>query len=591
MNTYALDFESYYDGDCSIKTLGPRGYFSHPKFSAYLMSVVGTDGTRYCGHPKDFDWGLLAGGRVLSHNASFDQSLYFFGVEQNWWPSIDFAEWHCTADMTAYLGLPRSLKNAASVVLGVEADKTVRDNMKGKTWGSMSKEFQEEVIEYALKDSEYCLELWHKLSDKWPEWERNISRVNREIGQRGLPIDTDLLKKNLEQIRIELFNAEQSIPWIADGATPLSRKAFNEQCRLQGVEPPSSLASGNEEADKWFAAFQDSCPWARAVQNYRRINSFLRKLESFDHGTMADGRYYGGLMYCGANPTARFSGSGGNLNLQNLPREEMFGVNFRHMVRPKEGNKLIIADLSQIEVRTLCWLAKDWKALELIKQNDDIYEAFATLLMRFDPVNDGPLRKFPEMRHRIKSIVLGCGYGMGYAKFASFSGMDINEAERCVLLYRSQMTRVVEFWRSLDSDLRTACSLSVPLSLDLPSGRSLQYKELCRLKDPKAVGRFRYVGKIVRNGQFRDFPLWGGVLAENLSQGLARDIFSDMMLRVEEAGIPIILHVHDELVCEVPEEAAEEALATVLKIMSTPPSWIDNIPVAAEGHICDLYSK
>ncbi len=590
MITYAVDFESYYDGDCSITTLGPRGYFSHPSFDAYMVTIVGDDGFVFAGCPRGFDWSLLNGQRVLSHNASFDESLYLFGVEAGWFSSCIPAEWHCTADMTAFLGLPRSLKNASATVFGLEVNKTTRDNMKGKQWGSMTEEFKVEVTQYAIVDSELCLRLWQELSDQWSEVERNISLMNRRVGQRGLPIDTTLLRTSLEQIRTELFNAEQSIPWISD-YTPLSRKAFNEQCRKQGIEPPASPAAGDADADKWFAAFQDACPWARAVQNYRRINAFLRKLESFDNGTMPDGRYYGGLMYCGANPTARFSGSGGNLNLQNLPREETFGVNFRHLIRPKAGYKLIVADLSQIEVRTLCWLAKDLKALKLIKESDDIYHAFGVLLGMHDPAN-GALKDYDkQLRHKVKSIVLGCGYGMGATKFSAFSGMPMDEAEKAVALYRERMSLVPKYWRSLDQDMATACAVSEPFELDLPSGRSLRYGKVRRMKEAGSVTRFRYIGKIVRNGQLRDFPLWGGILTENLSQGLARDIFSDMMLRVDAAGFPVILHVHDEMVCEVPEAQAEEALAKILEIMHTPPSWIPDIPVAAEGGILDLYTK
>lgn len=269
----------------------------------------------------------------------------------------------------------------------------------------------------------------------------------------------------------------------------------------------------------------------------------------------------------------------------------MFGVNFRHMIRPKDGNKLIVADLSQIEVRTLCWLAQDKKALELIRESDDIYHAFGVLLGLHDPAN-GPLKEYDkQLRHKVKSIALGCGYGMGANKFSAFSGMTLDEATNAVSLYRERMKAVPKFWRSLDQDMATACAVGEPFSLDLPSGRSLRYGKIKRMKEIGSVNRFRYIGKIVRNGQLRDFPLWGGILTENMSQGLARDIFSDMMLRVDAAGFPIILHVHDEMVCEVPEDKAEEALSTILKIMSVPPSWIPDIPVAAEGHICDMYSK
>ena len=93
----------------------------------------------------------------------------------------------------------------------------------------------------------------------------------------------------------------------------------------------------------------------------------LKKIKSFENATIEDLRYYGGCLYFGAH-TGRYSGSGGNLNLQNLPRAEHFGVNLRHMLRAPKGYKFIIADLSQIEVRTLCWLARDMKVLEQIKK-------------------------------------------------------------------------------------------------------------------------------------------------------------------------------------------------------------------------------
>lgn len=874
MITYALDFETYYDGDCSITTLGPRGYFSHPNFDAYMVTVVGDDGYCFAGHPKDFNWSVLKDHTVVMHNASFDESLYLYGVEQNWYPKVDF-DCHCTADMVAFLGLPRSLKNATAAVFGIEMAKTTRDNMKGKQWSSMTDEFKKEVTEYAIKDAEFCLRLWQELSPQWSATERRISHLNRKIGQRGLPIDTELLQKNLSQIKTELFEAEQSIPWIGD-YTPLSRKAFNEQCRKQGIQPPASLAKDSVDADAWFLEHQQNCPWARAVQNYRRINAFLRKLESFDSGTMPDGRYYGGFMYCGANPTARFSGSGGNLNLQNLPREPMFGVNFRHMVKPKAGHKLIVADLSQIEVRTLCWLAKDTKALDLIRESEDIYHAFGVLLGLHDPAN-GQLRDYDKaLRQKVKSIVLGCfepdtlvltesgwkpilyldlldrvwdgvewvehkgvicqgeqptirkygvgatadhgiltehgwqewhevttnpslmlsarssatlpclsglikiehgiqklsvsagglvswtdtilnrerlsdavfavnkdplkpiveiadtkssfkimtqdndsliesqrvsiaattkmmrhigitggeeskslshggridesfslilqhsmggivqsynltelttmkvmrpitsdscrdlticetdvqyqecrnelqnlkrrslvydvsfagprnrftiltdegpvvvhncGYGMGPNKFASFSGLPAEEAEVAVRTYRNKMSSVVKFWRSLDKDMAMAYTLGETFTLDLPSGRSMGYGKLKRMKEAGSLNRFRYIGKMIRMGKVRDFSLWGGILTENLSQGLARDIFSDMMLRVGDAGYKIVMHVHDEMVVEVAEEDSEQALIDILSIMHTAPEWISDIPVAAEGHILDLYSK
>ena len=113
METYALDFETYYDKSCSIKNLGSLGYFSHPEFEAYMVSVVGTDGTKFVGHPDFFDWHTLNGNIVIAHNASFDETLHLYGIKEGWWPEAKPQEWFCTADMAAFCKLPRSLKGAA----------------------------------------------------------------------------------------------------------------------------------------------------------------------------------------------------------------------------------------------------------------------------------------------------------------------------------------------------------------------------------------------------------------------------------------------------------------------------------------------
>tara|TARA_R100000654_G_scaffold6209_1_gene16470 strand:- start:4195 stop:5988 length:1794 start_codon:yes stop_codon:yes gene_type:complete len=597
MNTFAIDYETYYDKECSIRTLGVLGYFSHPNFDAYMVSVVGTEGTKFVGHPKDFDWSLLDGNVVLSHNASFDETLFLYGVSQNWWDNCEPAEWHCTADLAAYCKLPRSLKGSTAQLFNLTVDKSTRDNMSGKRWENMSPEFKEEVSEYALKDSELCLRLWEALKDQWPQFERDISAVNRKIVQRGIPIDTDLLKTQLETINKALFEAEQNIPWL-DEKPLLSRAAFDQQCLLLGLTPPHSLAEADEEAQKWIEEHRDEHKWIGAVKSWRRINSIKKKLESFDYATMPDGRYYGGCMYFGAH-TGRFSGSGGNLNLQNLPREEMFGVNLRHLICPKPDKKLIVVDLSQIEVRTLCWLAKDREMMEEIKNTDDIYEAFAIRFGMWDEEKGILKKEDPEKRHAVKAMVLGCGYGAGAKRFASMSSIPEKEAQKRVDTYRSKMKKIKSLWYEYSEDIKGSVSvtggydadgkrLHPKFTVDLPSGRILDYGTLQTGGDPSNT---QYTAKVPRHGKYVPVRLWGGLVAENASQALARDIFSDMLLRVDKAGYNIVMHVHDEMVVEADANEAEEVLHNVIKIMSEPPDWISDIPVAAEGSIQTRYEK
>ena len=587
LHTFAVDYETYYDKSCSIKTLGTLGYFSHPEFDAYRVSVVGDEGTSFVGHPKDFDWSILEGHIILSHNASFDETLFIYGVKRNWWPNFTWAEWHCTADLAAYCGLPRSLKGSTAEVFNLEISKETRNAMMGKRWENMPEEFKKEVDAYALKDSELCLRLWEELKDRWPERERKISQVNRLCSQRGLPMDLDLLKVQQEGIAKLLFDAENSIPWIGQAPT-LSRKAFNEECRKLGLEPPHSLALTDEDANAWIKKHGKKYTWIGAVRDFRRINALKRKLESFNYATMSDGRYYGGIMYFGAH-TGRFSGSGGNLNLQNLPRGEIFGTNLRNLISTPPDKRLVIADLSQIEVRTLCWLAQDEEALNEIRGSDDIYEVFAERFDLWDSEKNGVLKnENPKLRHLVKTMVLGCGYGASATRFASIADMSMEEAEKSVKLYRNRMQRVVHFWNHLGRKLFVAYNTCSDFTIDLPSGRTLNYG---KVKSVLQNGRRNYVAMITRGAKRIPVKLYGGLLAENASQALARDVFSDILLRLESLGHNTIMHVHDEVVIEAKKDDADQILCDVLAAMSEPISWVPDLPLEAEGKVTERYEK
>ena len=178
-------------------------------------------------------------------------------------------------------------------------------------------------------------------------------------------------------------------------------------------------------------------------------------------------------------------------------------------------------------------------------------------------------------------------------------GMPIEEAEKSVKLYRTKLSSIPDYWGELNNAVRSGHNLimndpslrgedEARLRLPLPSGRVLDYGFIQAEKSERGT---QYVAKVNRNGKTLPMKLWGGVLAENLSQALARDIFSYMMLEIDKKGIEIIFHVHDEVICECAEEDAEEVLATLIEIMSTPPQWIPDIPLGAEGEILTKYQK
>jgi hypothetical protein len=608
MKTVAIDFESYYDKECSISTLGPMGYFSHPKFDPYMVSVVSADST-WVGDPKKLDWKQFEGRRLVSHNASFDETLYLFGVDQGWWPKVDYAEWVCSADMCAYLGMPRALAQAVKHAYDVEVSKQTRANMAGKRWVDMPKDFQKQVQLYAIDDSRYCLKLWQDYNEQWPEFERRVSLANRRACQRGIPVDADAISENIKILKKQLWDMEQSIPWNGKYKL-LSRPAFNEECRKNGLEPPKSLAQDNPEAQEWIDEHGEKYVWIGATINWRRVNAFIKKLEAFEYSTMEDGRYYGNLMYFGAH-TGRFSGSGGNLNLQNLPQGEMFGVDLRSLIKAPKGKKFVAIDLSQIEVRTACYAAGDFEMLKEIKDSPDVYETFAIRFGLWSKDRGRLSEVDPKLRSKpVKPMVLGCGFGAGWKKLGMMYGLEDEEAQDAVAIYRKTMKPVVDQWGEYDRGLVIAHSQFRPYKILLPSGRYISYNKIKRMREnyirkyeqvidgvttviEEEATRMVTLVQRIRNSRKTWANCWGGVVMENVAQGLARDTFVDRWLAVEDAGWDdhVILHVHDELLLEVDECIADQCLTECEEIMSTSPQWIPDLPIAAEGKILDVYTK
>lgn len=587
--TIALDWESFYDDECTITKLGNRGYYNHPKFDAYLLSAVSDDGIRWVGHPQDFDWSLIEGAHVLSHNASFDEGLYLELVRKGHYPLVAYAAWDCTLDLCSYHGIRRSLKNAVKDLFDVELSKETRDNMQGFDWATMTPEFRKEVEEYALMDAEWCLKVWQRLSDTWPEHERRISRHTRIMCRRGIAVDEATLRKSIEDMGTIKFELESGIPWT-EHAKLKSRKAFDEECRKHGLTPPKSLAKNDPAAEAWFDEHEKNHTWLSCYRNVGRANTFHLKLQNLEK-QIFNGRYYPSINYFGAH-TGRFSSGGGSenenasgINLQNLPKKPMFGVNFRELFVAGPGKKFVVVDLAQIEVRTTLWLAGDKEALAEIARTDDLYEALAIMFGLWDR-DRGPLRTGdPELRQGTKTIGLGVQFGASAGKVAQIGGIPLEEAERWVGLFRDKFPKVRKLWdRLVAAVTKGRTSPDRTCVFKMPDGTELKYRNI------------RYEGgslvcKVLKGRGYADMRPWHGVLVENAAQKLARNVMCDAILRIEEAGYPVVLHVHDEVVIEVDADRAEQCLADVLAIMKTAPSWIPDLPLDAEGHVCGKYTK
>lgn len=604
MPTAAIDFETYYKTDeVSVTNLGIHNLCDHPDFEAYLVSIVTDTGIRWVGHPSEFDFRTIAGEdwTWVSHNAAFDNAVYDWLARRGMIREGRPKEWHCTADLVAYLGSPRSLAEACKVAYGVELSKSVRNRMSGKRWSNLRPVQQEEMRVYALSDGDYCLRLWKDYAHEWPEHERRVSMLNRKISWHGVRVDMARVDAGIEQLRGVCEDALSRIPWYP-AQKPLSPEAIAEECRAISIPKPASLAKDSEEFDLWLDQYSSKAPWAKALGEFRSANALLAKLETLKSRTRpGDGRVTMDYIYCGACPTARFS-SGGGINMQNLARKPMFGVDFRACLIPKPGHKFVVVDEANIEVRTLNWLARNKELLDRLARGYNPYEAQAVQL----GIWNGPVGTFrgSEKYQMVKGITLGCGYSMSAAKFMvsapTLTGGQYRptmaEAEWAVKKFRENNPKVVALWKNLGKALEKAATEEEGYRLDikLPSGRPLRYRGLVKTpkgETPWGAPAFDITSVQARKGKMARVKTYGGLLTENASQALARDILVFHMLELDRRGCPIVMHTHDEIVAEVPEETADEWLRVMSDVMRTPPPWISDIPLDVDAKVMDFYQK
>lgn len=578
--TYAVDFETFYDADYSIKTLGVMAYVNHTKFDAYLVSIAGDDGFEFVGRPKDAPWDRIAEATWVSHNRSFDAAVYLRLVKLGVVLDLGPDEWHCTADMCAYLQFPRALADACKELFGAELRKDVRAAQRGKKYTDELWP-DGELAEYAMEDARWCLKLWINYGHLWPDHERRLSHLNTMWGYAGVRVDRDLLDKDAAHLTQLRWNAEQALPWTKDSdAVVLSVKHLAACCRDAGIPPPPSLAMTDDECEAWLDEYGEKYPWVGAMRDWRRTNMLLTKYQAIKARTSPLGVLSYGLKYCGAQHTGRWSGDAG-VNMQNLPRGELYGCTLRHVFVPAPGHKFVVADFAQIEPRVLAWLAEDTKLLAEMADHPDYYEAQARAMGLWS--NPEPLRTDPKLRHMVKGLNIGLGYGMGWKKYSEITGTEPAEAKRLVDLYQSKNKPVLKMWDQLERLARIAAKRTERiLRLDLPSGRQITYFNLRMDKGLTA--------EVVRGG--RRTYVWGGFITENMVQAVAREVFAAALLRV--AAIPdcrVVFHVHDEIVCEVGADQAEAKQREIEAAMIARPDWAHDLPVAVESSIEERYTK
>jgi len=356
-------------------------------------------------------------------------------------------------------------------------------------------------------------------------------------------------------------------------------------------------------------------PWVRSLMEARvALKSWplhIKRVDRIVNQSKATGGWLPvPLKYCGAH-TGRWSG-GEKINLQNLGSRGHELVNaIRGMLIADDGDELIIADSAQIEARVLPWLANQNDLVEKFANNEKIYCEFASKILGFKvrkPRKDGPIKaiedKMKWARNSVGKVgVLACGYGMGPERAVDYANgtIDLETATKVVKTYRADNKRVVKFWSDIERAFIYTARYGKPCSLDhgltlyqlpdcdvvirLPNGRELKYHQVKVRSSENGKATVEVYNALEKCWKYT----WGGSLTENIVQAISRDILWGAIELLEDDGVHVAHHVHDELIAVVPHGDGELALHKAITALSITPKWARGLPLSAEGVVTRRY--
>lgn len=631
-----IDIETY--SSAPLPKCGVYRYADAPDFEILLFSYAFDDEPiitidMACGEtlPPDVI-AALEDPTVIkaAYNAAFERVCIskFLG---HW---LDPHQWRCTAVMSAYLTLPSRL---GDVAVALKLTQQKMDEGKDliryfsipckptKTNGGRTRNLPSDAPDkwavykkYNGQDVETERAV-RKALEAYPlpesEWE--LYALDQRINDRGVRVDKLLVKQAM---------AVDSV---------FSEAAYQRAKELTGLENPSSVS----QLKAWLA--DQNMPMeslAKKLVQEKAKNTdgivgellnlrldlsktSIKKYEAMARCVCRDGRVHGTLQFYGANRTGRWAGR--LVQAQNLPQnhlpdlslareivktgdeeqlETLFGSvpnTLSELIRtafiPRDGCRFIVADFSAIEARVLAWLAgEDW-VLEEFKGRGKIYEATASRMFHVPAESIVKGNPNYEYRQKGKQAVLSCGYGGGVGALKAMGAkMPEEEMQPLVDAWRAANPHIVAFWGVMERAARRVIEKQTSVRVGkaalywkndkmfvrLPSGR-----DLCYQSPHFVTNRFGNdgIGYYAPNaaGQMMELETFGGKLVENITQGTARDLLAHGMMNLEAAGYPIVFHVHDEAVMEVPEGfgSVEEAC----EIMARAPEWARGLPLRADG--------
>nr|WP_079699417.1 DNA polymerase [Provencibacterium massiliense] len=557
-------------------------------------------------------------------------------------------EWRCTMIKALTLGLPGNLADVG-IAMGLPEEKLKDPQGKAliqffskpckptRTNGQRTRNLPAHdpakwklFIEYNRQDVVTEQEILRQLDIyKTPESEQQLWALDQHMNDNGVKLDIPMVEKIVEYDTQRRQELQEEAKVLTGLANPNSLAQLKKWLSKQGVTMTSVTK------DTIAATLQTDIP--DSVRRMLEIRTALGKTSVAKYSTMLtavcqDHRLRGILQFYGANRSGRWAGrlvQTHNLAKNSLPdldlaRElaaagdfdtlaTLFGETafvFSELIRtafiPSDGCRFVVSDFAAIEARVLAWIAGEEWTLEAFRQGKDIYCETASMMYRVPVEKHG---QNSHLRQKGKVAVLACGYqgGVGAMKRMDKGGsIPEDELQSVVDQWREANPKVVKLWRTCELAAKTAIQehrtvrlahgiafsyINRNLFIQLPSGRKLCYWDT-RLKQDDYTGRLSitYMGVNQETKQWGETETYGGKLVENIVQATARDCLAVAMTRVSALGYKIVMHVHDEMIVDVPNTDTE-APGRINAIMAQPIDWAEGLPLKGDTYETPFYKK
>jgi DNA polymerase len=585
----------------------------------------------------------------VAYNANFERVCLSEWMKRNAGLKdgyLDPEQWRCTMVHAATLGLPRTLGEVGAV-LGLPEDKqkmkegkaliqyfckpckpTKTNHQRTRNLPEHDPEKWRVFCDYNVRDVETereirrMLEAFPVIDEEWAAY-----WLDQRINDRGVKIDKDLMNAAIHinyEHAAELVSEAQGITGLGNVNSVAQIKSWIGHAGSLNKKTVQQLRQGGE-----LTASQDRVLAIRQELGKTSVS----KYEAMQRGVCLDGRVKGLFSFYGANRTGRWAGR--QVQVQNLPQnhipdleaarevvkdrdrdglQALYGnvpATLSELIRTafiaKEGHTFVVADFNAIEARVVAWLADEQWRLENFRRGGDIYCASASRMFGV-PVEKNGVNGHLRQKGKIAELALGYGGGVGAmtSMGALEMGLKEEELQPIVEMWRESNARIVELWWQIDKAAREVIGTRCPdwirtlphglsmrmsgklLHLRLPSGRCLRYW-MPKLEHDGYRENITYGS--VEAGKWGRVETYGPKLVENITQAVARDCLRDAMLEVAKTYPGIVMHIHDEMVVEVPKEQADTALKDILTVMARGVDWAPGLLLKGAGYITKFYRK